>query len=243
MHHSDVDMGRDRPSHALGPYPRSGHAHRGGPASEKAARFRSRRSFRDWPGPATLRSNGPTADLTLSTQGLARALTKTLLSETLGPEVAITFRPGTMVMTIDERILARGAPRGVAAPARPSGRTRRRSRAQTAVLRHARPEIVSTQRPDAADRLPGPRPEFLVGRVCSHDPLARRSRLRDRGLRLSVQPEHRGVVPGIRTRLGRVSGRGQGQAPLVDRGALDGCASGAVAGRRRAAWAGATSAR
>ena len=47
----------------------------------------------------------PAADLTLSTQGLARALTKTLLSETLGPEVAITFRPGTMVMTIDERIL------------------------------------------------------------------------------------------------------------------------------------------
>ena len=47
----------------------------------------------------------PPADLTLSTQGLARALTKTLLSETLGPEVAITFRPGTMVMTIDERIL------------------------------------------------------------------------------------------------------------------------------------------
>src|SRR5271156_787939 len=47
----------------------------------------------------------PAADLTLSTQGLARALTKTLLSETLGPDVAITFRPGTMVMTIDERIL------------------------------------------------------------------------------------------------------------------------------------------
>ena len=36
----------------------------------------------------------PAADLTLSTQGLARALTKTLLSETLGPDVAITFRPG-----------------------------------------------------------------------------------------------------------------------------------------------------
>jgi pimeloyl-ACP methyl ester carboxylesterase len=47
----------------------------------------------------------PAADLTLSTQGLARALTKTLLSESLGPEVAITFRPGTMVMTVDERIL------------------------------------------------------------------------------------------------------------------------------------------
>jgi pimeloyl-ACP methyl ester carboxylesterase len=47
----------------------------------------------------------PAPDLTLSTQGLARALTKTLLTESLGPEVAITFRPGTMVMTIDERIL------------------------------------------------------------------------------------------------------------------------------------------
>jgi pimeloyl-ACP methyl ester carboxylesterase len=47
----------------------------------------------------------PAPDLTLSTQGLARALTKTLLAETLGPAVAITFRPGTMVMTIDERIL------------------------------------------------------------------------------------------------------------------------------------------
>ena len=47
----------------------------------------------------------PAPDLTLSTQGLARALTKTLLSETLGPEVTITFRPATMVMTVDERIL------------------------------------------------------------------------------------------------------------------------------------------
>ena len=47
----------------------------------------------------------PAADLTLSTQGLARALTKTLLSETLGPDVAIAFRPGIMVMTFDERVL------------------------------------------------------------------------------------------------------------------------------------------
>jgi pimeloyl-ACP methyl ester carboxylesterase len=45
------------------------------------------------------------AKLTLSTQGLARALTKTLLSETLGPDVAITFRPGMMVLTIEDRIL------------------------------------------------------------------------------------------------------------------------------------------
>jgi pimeloyl-ACP methyl ester carboxylesterase len=48
----------------------------------------------------------PAADLTLSTQGLARGLTKTLLSESLGSEVAISFRPGAMVLTIDPRILA-----------------------------------------------------------------------------------------------------------------------------------------
>jgi len=47
----------------------------------------------------------PAADLTLSTQGLARSLTKTLLSESLGPEVTIAFRPGAMVMTVDGRIL------------------------------------------------------------------------------------------------------------------------------------------
>jgi pimeloyl-ACP methyl ester carboxylesterase len=50
----------------------------------------------------------PAVDLALSTQGLARALTKTLLSETLGPEVTITFRPATMVITVDERILTPG---------------------------------------------------------------------------------------------------------------------------------------
>ncbi len=49
----------------------------------------------------------PGADLTLSTQGLAGPLTRALLSNTLGPEVAITFQPGAMIMTIDERILAR----------------------------------------------------------------------------------------------------------------------------------------
>jgi pimeloyl-ACP methyl ester carboxylesterase len=48
----------------------------------------------------------PVADFTLSTQGLARALTKTLLSETLGPEVTITFQPGVMTLAIDETILA-----------------------------------------------------------------------------------------------------------------------------------------
>ena len=48
----------------------------------------------------------PVASLSLSTQGLARALTKKLLAETLGPEVVITFQPGMMVLTMDDRILA-----------------------------------------------------------------------------------------------------------------------------------------
>jgi pimeloyl-ACP methyl ester carboxylesterase len=48
----------------------------------------------------------PVAELGLSTQGLARGLTKTLLSETLGPEVVITFQPGAMIMAVDERVLA-----------------------------------------------------------------------------------------------------------------------------------------
>ncbi len=48
----------------------------------------------------------PADGFSLSTRGLARSLTKTLLSETLGPEVSITFGPGVMLMTVDERILA-----------------------------------------------------------------------------------------------------------------------------------------
>jgi hypothetical protein len=48
----------------------------------------------------------PAASLTFSTQGLSRALTRTLLSETLGPEVEIRFQPGAMVLTVNDRILA-----------------------------------------------------------------------------------------------------------------------------------------
>ncbi len=47
----------------------------------------------------------PATDVTLSTQGFAGSLTRTLLAEALGPEVTITFRPGAMVITIDERNL------------------------------------------------------------------------------------------------------------------------------------------
>ncbi len=48
----------------------------------------------------------PVGSLSLSTQGLARALTKALLAETLGPGVVIGFQPGAMVLTVDDRILA-----------------------------------------------------------------------------------------------------------------------------------------
>ncbi len=48
----------------------------------------------------------PPAGLTLSTRGLSRALTQALLAEALGPEVAITFRPGAMILEVDDRILA-----------------------------------------------------------------------------------------------------------------------------------------
>jgi pimeloyl-ACP methyl ester carboxylesterase len=45
------------------------------------------------------------ADLTLSTQGFAGPLTRTLIADALGPEVTIAFRPGAMVIAIDERNL------------------------------------------------------------------------------------------------------------------------------------------
>jgi pimeloyl-ACP methyl ester carboxylesterase len=49
----------------------------------------------------------PGADLRLSTVGLARGLTKSLLADALGPEVEIAFRPGAMTLTIDDAILGR----------------------------------------------------------------------------------------------------------------------------------------
>lgn len=47
----------------------------------------------------------PPDGLTLSTRGLARALTRTLLADALGPDVEIAFQPRAMVLKIDDRIL------------------------------------------------------------------------------------------------------------------------------------------
>ena len=71
----------------------------------RRAKSKSPRSFRVSPRRAGSPLELPAADLTLSTQGFAGPLTRTLLSEALGPEVTIAFRPGAMVITIDERIL------------------------------------------------------------------------------------------------------------------------------------------
>jgi pimeloyl-ACP methyl ester carboxylesterase len=54
----------------------------------------------------TVEQQQPASDFTLSTQGLARSMTRTLLAESLGPEVAIAFRPGAMVLSVDRGILA-----------------------------------------------------------------------------------------------------------------------------------------
>jgi pimeloyl-ACP methyl ester carboxylesterase len=48
----------------------------------------------------------PVAGIALSTQGLARGLTRSLLAESLGPDVAISFRPQVMLLTVDAAMLA-----------------------------------------------------------------------------------------------------------------------------------------
>jgi pimeloyl-ACP methyl ester carboxylesterase len=45
------------------------------------------------------------ADVSVSTRGLARGLTRALLADALGPEVGIEFGPRSIVFSIDERIL------------------------------------------------------------------------------------------------------------------------------------------
>ena len=47
----------------------------------------------------------PPAGLSLSTRGLSRAPTCALLAEALGPEVEIAFRPGALVLKVDDRLL------------------------------------------------------------------------------------------------------------------------------------------
>ncbi len=48
----------------------------------------------------------PAVSLSLPTRGLAGSLTKTLLGECLGPEVRLVFRPGVVVLAVDEDALA-----------------------------------------------------------------------------------------------------------------------------------------
>jgi len=48
----------------------------------------------------------PAVALTLPTRGLGGSLTRTLLGECLGPEVRLAFRPGVVVIAVDEEKLA-----------------------------------------------------------------------------------------------------------------------------------------
>ena len=89
----------------------------------------------------------PAAGLTLSTQGFAGPLTRTLLSEVLGPEVSIAFRPGAMVITIDDRILARGPAKRMAGTASESRRPSRGGCTQEAGLRNAAHESFRANDP------------------------------------------------------------------------------------------------
>ena len=67
--------------------------------------LRSRTLLRDSHQPAVSRSIDRARTSPCPCRG-SRGLPKTLLGETLGPEVTITFRPGAMLMTVDERVLA-----------------------------------------------------------------------------------------------------------------------------------------
>ena len=73
--------------------------------SAKTVRFRSPISWFDWPNPAVFAQEASGGHHSVDA-GARSALTKTLLSESLGPEVAILIQPAKMVMTIDETILA-----------------------------------------------------------------------------------------------------------------------------------------
>ena len=108
--------------------------------------------------------------------GPAGALNRRWIAKDLGPETSIAVEGSDLVITL-------GA--GVLEPARRADWQRRleqiaaraRSRGQaTAGVWDARPGVVPAQRPGAADGLPGPRPELVVGGVRPHDPPARGGR-------------------------------------------------------------------
>ena len=72
---------------------------------DPAAGCPSPRSSPRWPRPVASIVERPAVSLTLPTRGLGGSLARTLLGECLGTEVEFVFRPGLVVMVVDEQSL------------------------------------------------------------------------------------------------------------------------------------------
>ena len=111
--------------------------------------------------------------------GLAGNLSRKMLAASLGPEVKIAVEGRALVLTVDAALLTPERRGDWERRVRDLAREAEREARRRIALRHARAEVVSAQRPDAADGLSGPRGELVVGRVRPHGP--RRSRRRVTG--------------------------------------------------------------
>ena len=125
-------------------------------------------------------------------------LTRTLLADALGPEVTIAFRPGAMVIAIDERNLVAEKRNRVAGPA-PEALGQQADEAARKRQAYGMHALKSFRANDAT------RPTVcLIHGLNSSSagfvhvvPLARSGGLRHRGLRLPVQPAPGRVVRGV----------------------------------------------
>ena len=136
--------------------------------------------------------------------GLAGNLSRTMLAETLGPDV-IHERPGRFPVHLPHPDLPPGAGARWIRRLRTLANYVDREIDTTHELRDACTQVVSAERPGAADGLPGARDELVVGRVRAHDPAARGGGVRGRRVRLPVQPRPGGVVRAVRAATGRRS--------------------------------------
>ena len=131
----------------------------------------------------------PSGELRLPIVGVAGGLTRTMLTESLGPDASLSIRPEALVVTLDPRLrqAESSAPVG---KARQGPRRTRRGRGEKALeLWDARPQVVSTERSRPADDPARAWPEFDVEGLQASDRDARRGRVRPGGLRLPVQPQ------------------------------------------------------
>ena len=173
----------------------------------------------------------PAVSLTLPTRGLGGSLARTLLGECLGTGVAFVFRPGVVVMVVDEQSL--GADRRDEWKQRLEDLATRSLQASKRHQYYGMSAMASYRPNDPA------RPTVCLvhginsssgGFVHMIRPLEQAG-LRDRGLRLSLQPAAREFVRPVPQGLASVPERGWREAPVGDPGPLDG----------RRSWPGRTS--